>query len=151
MCVLCVASKRPRRDGVSAEIITLLGELEERADQRWQAMEEKRLKLVVEIEQDRRREERKHEDDRRREERKHEERMMQMMTSAMGLFQNVHAYTPAHTYMPPPPTTPSYSPTQDTFNPHAHVQPYGAQSPLNTTHCQPSPHTLSFPSDEEHN
>ena len=137
---------------MSVEIITLLGELEERADQRWQAMEEKRLKMVVETEQDRRREQRKHEDNRCREERKHEERMMQMMTSAMGLFhQNAHAYTPAQTYMPPPPTTPSYSPTHATFNPRTHVQPYGSQSPLNTTHCQPSPYTLSYPSDEEHN
>lgn len=133
-----VALKSPRRDGVSVELITLLGDMEERADQRWQAMEEKRLKLEAEL---------------RSQERKHEERMLQMMMSFMA--QSQHAHTPAPRYIPPP-TTPSYNPPPPnsytphaaTYNPHTHS--YIPPTPLNPTQSQPSPHILSFSSTEEH-
>ena len=57
----CFVDTKRKREGISTDVLEVLGELEERADHRWFTMEEKRMKLEAELEEKRRCEERNHE------------------------------------------------------------------------------------------
>ena len=110
---LCVANKR-KRDGISADVLEILGELEEKADQRWLSMEEKRMKLEAELEEKR-----------RKEERKHEMRMQHMMFSYMQQLVTPHPSPYTHQ----PPVFPHHSPPPP--------NPLQATPPPNILHTPP--------------
>lgn len=90
------------------EVLEVLAEMEEKADERWSVMEEKRMRVEAELDENR-----------RTEERKHELQMQQMMLSCLQTLSNFSHHP---NYMPTPPIhpltpaspTPLHSSTQST-------------------------------------
>lgn len=101
----------------------MLSELEEKADERWSAMEEKRMKLEAELEEKRRKEERQHE--------------LQMQQMFLNCIQTLSQATPhpSHSFY-----------THPNRNHNSHTPP-----PLPTHHHTPPPSTpLHSPSSTPH-
>ena len=110
---LQVIAAKSRKQGISTEILEVLSELEERADHRWFAMEEKRMKLEATLEENR-----------RCEERKHEERMHNMMMTVMQQVL-MNTSTPHDKF---PQITPTASP------PHLQCLTHHPKHPTTITH-----------------
>lgn len=87
-------------------MILALEELDKRAEERYQVVEEKRMKLFLEAEEIRRKAYAEEEEKRRQEERWHEERMQYMFLSFMQQMSAGRHPTPA---FPPPDFTSQFS------------------------------------------
>lgn len=90
----------------TSDVLTLLAEMEERADER----EVKRMKLEAEIEEKRRQEERKHEE-------RMNTMMMGFMTQIMGMFAPPGPGNASYRSPPPPPSFPMYDPQYPPYSP----------------------------------
>ena len=121
----CFVDTKRKREGISTDVLEVLGELEERADQRWFTMEEKRMKLEAELEEKR-----------KREEWNYELRMQKMMMGCMHqMFINFSPHPPMYSHQAPfPHHTPTAPPNPIQSPPpssHLHTTP---TNPLRTPH-----------------
>ena len=124
----CFVDTKRKREGISTDVLEVLGELEERADQRWFTMEEKRMKLEAELEEKR-----------RCEERNHELRIQKLMMGCMQqMFTNFAPHPPMYSHQAPfPHRTPTAPPNPIQSPPpssHLHTTP---TNPLCTTPTNP--------------